>query len=261
MNIREIAIARLKEYENNPRNNELAIDKVKSSIKRFGFLFPIIIDVNYVIVCGHTRVCACRELGIQTVPCIVADELNEEQVNFFRLVDNKTSEYSDWDFDKLKKELSMIDLTIDSNALLLEQFDLTPDLFDIKAEVSEISLPSNNFLEVSDGTEKPSTSVSAEKEDFEFKDTESHEKNFGDFECGNTDFDIPSDGSVQICESKKETKTPLPLNQFRFGDVSFYISKLELEQLNKKYAEYIDSSQIANISFVDYLLKEIDRLD
>ena len=103
MNVREVAVSRLKEYENNPRNNDLAVEKVKYSIQRFGFLFPIVVDVNYVIVAGHTRVRACRELGIQTVPCVIADELTEEQVNLFRLVDNKTSEYSDWDFENREK--------------------------------------------------------------------------------------------------------------------------------------------------------------
>ena len=56
MNVREVAVSRLKEYENNPRNNDLAVEKVKYSIQRFGFLFPIVVDVNYVIVAGHTRV-------------------------------------------------------------------------------------------------------------------------------------------------------------------------------------------------------------
>ncbi|MBR1373485.1 ParB N-terminal domain-containing protein, partial [bacterium] len=73
----------------------MAVEKVKYSIERFGFLFPIVADINFVIVCGHIRVRACRELGIQTVPCIIADELTEEQINLFRLIDNKTSEYSD----------------------------------------------------------------------------------------------------------------------------------------------------------------------
>ena len=80
MNLREVSTARLREYENNPRNNDLAVEKVKYSIQRFGFLFPVVIDVNYVIVAGHTRVRACRELGIQTIPCIIADELTNQPV-------------------------------------------------------------------------------------------------------------------------------------------------------------------------------------
>ena len=146
MNIREIATSRLKEYENNPRNNDLAVEKVKYSIERFGFLVPVIVDMNYVIVAGHTRVRACRELGIQSVPCIVADELTEEQINFFRLVDNKTSEYSDWDFEKLKDELELIDLTLEENQLLLERFELSAEVFDIEPEQAEIKIPAFNFM-------------------------------------------------------------------------------------------------------------------
>jgi len=134
VNIREVSVSRLKEYENNPRNNDLAVEKVKYSIERFGFLFPVVIDVNYVIVCGHTRVRACREMGIPSVPCIIADELTEDQINLFRLVDNKTSEYSDWDFEKLKQELSLVDLTLDENQLLLDRFELSAEVFDIGIE-------------------------------------------------------------------------------------------------------------------------------
>lgn len=146
MNIREIATSRLKEYENNPRNNDLAVEKVKYSIERFGFLVPVIVDMNYVIVASHTRGRACRELGIQSVPCIVADELTEEQINFFRLVDNKTSEYSDWDFEKLKDELELIDLTLEENQLLLERFELSAEVFDIEPEQAEIKIPAFNFM-------------------------------------------------------------------------------------------------------------------
>ena len=159
MNIREIATSRLREYENNPRNNDLAVEKVKYSIQRFGFLVPVIVDINYTIVAGHTRVRACRELGIQSVPCIVADELTEEQVNFFRLVDNKTSEYSDWDFEKLKEELSLIDLTLDENQLLLEQFELSAEVFDLDAEQAEIKIPAFNFMGVNDKPKKPPVST------------------------------------------------------------------------------------------------------
>ena len=129
MNIIEVSTSRLREYENNPRNNDLAVEKVRYSIERFGFRFPVIIDMNYVIVAGHTRVRAAKELGIAQVPCIMADDLTEEQINFFRLVDNKTSEYSDWDFEKLKDELGAINLTLESNQLLLDQFELSAETY------------------------------------------------------------------------------------------------------------------------------------
>lgn len=92
-------------YENNPRNNDEAVKYVAESIKEFGFKVPIVVDCNNVIVCGHTRYKAAKELGIEEVPCIVADDLTEEQIKAFRLADNKVSEFSRWDFDLLNAEL------------------------------------------------------------------------------------------------------------------------------------------------------------
>lgn len=105
MNIIDIAIEDLKAYENNPRNNELAVNKVAASIEEFGFKVPIIIDRNNVIIAGHTRLLAAKEIGLEKVPCIVADDLTPEQVKAFRLADNKVAEYSTWDFQKLNLEL------------------------------------------------------------------------------------------------------------------------------------------------------------
>ena len=109
MNIKEIAIASLREYENNPRNNDSAVDAVAESIREFGFKVPIVIDGNTIIVCGHTRVKAAQKLGMETVPCIIADDLTPEQIKAFRLADNKTGELAGWDFAKLEEELSELD--------------------------------------------------------------------------------------------------------------------------------------------------------
>ena len=98
-------IGELHEYENNPRLNDEAVESVKQSIRQFGWKVPIVIDKDGVIVTGHTRVRAARELGITDIPCIVATDLSPKQVKAFRLVDNKTSELSGWDFSKLDVEL------------------------------------------------------------------------------------------------------------------------------------------------------------
>ena len=108
MNIVYMKMADIKPYENNPRNNEAAIPYVKNSIKEFGFKVPILIDENNVIVCGHTRFEAAQELGYDEVPCVYADNMSEEQIKAFRLVDNKTHEDSKWDFSKLNEELEGI---------------------------------------------------------------------------------------------------------------------------------------------------------
>lgn len=109
MTIIEKRLDELQPYENNPRKNDNAVPYVAESIKRYGFKVPIVIDKNGVIVAGHTRYLASIELGLDTVPCIVADDLNEEQVKEFRLVDNKTAEYASWDLPMLEIELEDID--------------------------------------------------------------------------------------------------------------------------------------------------------
>lgn len=108
MNIVYMKMADIKPYENNPRNNEATVPYVKNSIREFGFKVPILIDENNVIVCGHTRYEAAQELGYDEVPCVYADNMSEEQIKAFRLVDNKTHEDSKWDFSKLNEELEGI---------------------------------------------------------------------------------------------------------------------------------------------------------
>lgn len=108
MNIEELRVDDLIPYENNPRNNEEAVDKVALSISSFGFKVPIIVDRDNVIVAGHTRHKAAKKLGLTTVPVIRADDLTDDQIRAFRLADNKVSEFATWDLDKLEKELDAI---------------------------------------------------------------------------------------------------------------------------------------------------------
>ena len=108
MQIIDIYLAQLKPYEKNPRKNEQAVDKVAASIKEFGFKVPIVIDKDGVIVAGHTRYKAAKKLGLDSVPCIVADDLTEEQIKAFRLADNKVGEFADWIPELLSDELAGI---------------------------------------------------------------------------------------------------------------------------------------------------------
>ncbi len=98
------------EYENNPRNNDEAVNAVANSIKEFGFKVPIVITSDNTIIAGHTRLKASRLLGLDEVPCIIADDLTEEQIKAFRLADNKTAELATWNFEALEEELMNIDL-------------------------------------------------------------------------------------------------------------------------------------------------------
>lgn len=102
------SIEEIKPYENNPRINDEAVEYVANSIKEFGFRNPIILDKNNVIICGHTRLLASKELKLKEVPCIIADDLTDEQVKALRLADNKVSEKSLWDYTKLDEELENI---------------------------------------------------------------------------------------------------------------------------------------------------------
>ena len=98
-------ITEIKPYEKNPRKNDEAVKYVAESIKQFGFKVPIVIDSQNIIVAGHTRWKAAKKLGLSEVPCIVADDLNDEQIKAFRLADNKVSEKAEWDFELLSDEL------------------------------------------------------------------------------------------------------------------------------------------------------------
>ena len=108
MNIVEVALGDLKPYANNPRLNDVAIKYVKESIAKFGFKVPLVIDTHNVIVCGHTRYEAAKQLKMESLPCIRADDLNEEQIKAFRLADNKVAEFSEWDDFKLDLELGQL---------------------------------------------------------------------------------------------------------------------------------------------------------
>lgn len=108
MKVVNIAIDNIKPYSKNPRINDNAVDYVARSIKEFGFKVPIVIDKNNVIVAGHTRYKASKQLRLKEVPCIVADDLTSEQIKAFRLADNKVSEFADWDIDLLNDELDDI---------------------------------------------------------------------------------------------------------------------------------------------------------
>jgi site-specific DNA-methyltransferase (adenine-specific) len=95
-------------YVNNPRNNDSAVDVVANSINEFGFKVPIIIDKSNIIIAGHTRLKAAQKLGIEEVPVIIADDLTPAQIKAFRIMDNKSSEYAEWDYDALKIELESL---------------------------------------------------------------------------------------------------------------------------------------------------------
>lgn len=141
MNIVMMKISDIKEYDNNPRKNDKAVDAVASSIRSFGFKVPIIIDSNNVIIAGHTRLKASRKLGYTEVPCLIADDLTDEQVKAFRLADNKVAELAEWDLDKLTEELNFIEMD-------MEQFGFEDLSKELERDVLEDDFDENEELPI-----------------------------------------------------------------------------------------------------------------
>ena len=113
-------------YENNQRMNDGAVESVAKSISEFGFKVPIVLDKDYVIICGHTRYKAAKQLGLTEVPCVIAADLTPKQVKAFRLADNRVSDNSIWDNKKLLEELDDLD-DIFTGFELSDVFDNTLD--------------------------------------------------------------------------------------------------------------------------------------
>lgn len=117
----------LKPYGKNPRKNDAAVPKVMESIKKFGFKVPLVISKDGEIITGHTRFKASQKLGLESVPCVIADDLTDKQIKAYRLADNKVSEFSVWDYDLLGSELTE-----------LENMDFVMDDFGFSMDLSEL---------------------------------------------------------------------------------------------------------------------------
>ena len=134
-------LGEIQPYSKNAKKHDARqIKNVAESIKQYGFVQPVVVDKNNVIVIGHCRALAAKKLGIKDVPCVCVDDLTPEQVNALRLVDNKSNE-SDWDFDLLKDELPELDLsTFDFDWGISD--DITEEVEEDEApEVDEVSDP------------------------------------------------------------------------------------------------------------------------
>ncbi len=143
MNIKIVAIEHIKPYEKNPRKNDAAVDKVAASIKEFGFKQPIVVDKNGIIIVGHARYKAAKKLGMTEVPVLYAEELTEEQVKAYRLADNKTGEFAEWDLELLADELKALEYTnfdMKPFGFVEENKEVVEDDFDVDATIPEIPI-------------------------------------------------------------------------------------------------------------------------
>lgn len=109
MQIKQLKMQDIHPYPNNPRKNDQAVDAVAESIRQCGYVAPIIVDEDGVILAGHTRYKALQALGYEQADCVVREGLTEEQKRKYRLLDNKTGELAEWDYDLLEMELDGLD--------------------------------------------------------------------------------------------------------------------------------------------------------
>lgn len=133
--IKQVPITKVQPYWRNPRKNDNAVPKVAESIEKYGFQQPILVDPDMVIIAGHTRWAAARSLGLDKVPVVVT-ELTGEQANAYRIADNRTGEYANWDNDALLNELKTF-TDPEYMDLFFPHIDLTTDFADTPPPITD----------------------------------------------------------------------------------------------------------------------------
>lgn len=144
MDVISMAISDIKPYPNNPRKNDDAVTATANSIKEFGWQQPIIVDKDNIIIAGHTRYKAAKQLNMDKVPVVVAKNLSKEQVKAYRLADNKTGEIADWDYEFLDDELANI-IDFDMEDFGFEQIKNDVNIDDIFFDDEEQQKKDNEF--------------------------------------------------------------------------------------------------------------------
>lgn len=128
LNIKYMNIRDLKPYKKNAKkHSKEQVEQIANSIKEFGFTQPVIIDKNNEVVAGHGRILGAKKAGLKQVPTVCLEELTEEQIKAYRLVDNKLNE-SEWDYGLLDTELGILGKSIDMDMSMFgfdENIDLT----------------------------------------------------------------------------------------------------------------------------------------
>lgn len=174
MQLTKLKLAELTPYYNNPRNNDGAVDAVAESIKQCSYIAPIIVDEDLIILAGHTRYKALEKLGIKEAEVIVKEGLSDEQKRKYRILDNKTNELAEWDFEKLEKELEGLDFgdfdfgfdAYDDELLDLvkEDFFEEPEIEEPTTRAGQIFQLGNHRLMCGDSTRKKDVDLLMSKE-------------------------------------------------------------------------------------------------
>lgn len=168
MKIQSVKLKDIFPYYDNPRDNTDAIEPVKESFKKFGFIKPIICDSKGVIICGHTRYVAAFQLGLDYVPVVYSD-MDDEQAKKFRIADNKLAEKSEFDETELLEELRKMKVPTDMQAFFFEDIDqmLNFDINSIEQQAEEMGGYTNDYEDTSNTDyDQEDYSINEEPESF-----------------------------------------------------------------------------------------------
>lgn len=167
MKVKSVKLSEIFPYYDNPRDNTNAVEPTKESIKRFGFVKPILVDKNGVIIAGHTRYVAAYQLGMEFVPVVYSD-MDDEMAKKYRILDNKLAEKSSFDEDQLLEELRNMEVPTDMQAFFFEDINqmLNFSLDSINQQAEEYGGFQDDYSQVDEENfEAPSNEEAGESEE------------------------------------------------------------------------------------------------
>lgn len=167
MKVKSVKLSEIFPYYDNPRDNTNAVEPTKESIKRFGFVKPILVDKAGVIIAGHTRYVAAYQLGMEFVPVVYSD-MDDEMAKKYRILDNKLAEKSSFDEDQLLEELRNMEVPTDMQAFFFEDINqmLNFSLDSINQQAEEYGGFQNDYSQVEEENfEAPSNEEAGESEE------------------------------------------------------------------------------------------------
>lgn len=167
MKVKSVKLSEIFPYYDNPRDNTNAVEPTKESIKRFGFVKPILVDKAGVIIAGHTRYVAAYQLGMEFVPVVYSD-MDDEMAKKYRILDNKLAEKSSFDEDQLLEELRNMEVPTDMQAFFFEDINqmLNFSLDSINHQAEEYGGFQDDYSQVDEENfEAPSNEEAGESEE------------------------------------------------------------------------------------------------
>lgn len=167
MKVKSVKLSEIFPYYDNPRDNTNAVEPTKESIKRFGFVKPILVDKAGVIIAGHTRYVAAYQLGMEFVPVVYSD-MDDEMAKKYRILDNKLAEKSSFDEDQLLEELRNMEVPTDMQAFFFEDINqmLNFSLDSINKQAEEYGGFQDDYSQVDEENfEAPSNEEAGESEE------------------------------------------------------------------------------------------------